>query len=85
MKNINTDKLITSCDILQKYTVPFVDGCLHSSVKAFDACMRAFDRDILPAEAITFKVYLAAPVDSYGEATFYRDGRMEIRRSPSTI
>ena len=84
MLSINTDKLITSCDILQKYTV-LKEGCLHSSVKAFDACMRAFDRDVLPAEAITFRVYLAAPVDSYGEATFYRDGRMEIRRSPSTI
>ena len=84
MKNINTDKLITSCDILQKHTV-LKEGCLHSSVKAFDACMRAFDRDVLPAEAITFRVYLAAPVDSHGEATFYRDGRMEIRRSPSTI
>lgn len=76
---INIDKLIQSCDTLQKHTA-LMDGCLHSSVRCFDACMRAFDRKVLPAEAITFKVYLSYPVDSYGEATIHRDGRMEIRR-----
>lgn len=80
MKNINIDKLIESCNILQRHTDPFMEGCLHSSVKAFDACMRAFDRKVLPAEAVTFKVYLSYPVSSYGEATIHRDGRMEIRR-----
>ena len=80
MNNIDIEKLIKNCDILQKYTVPFKDGCMHSSVRCFDACMRTFDREVLPAEAITFKIYLAAPVNAYGKATFYRDGKMEIRR-----
>lgn len=80
MKNINIDRLIESCDLLQHRTI-LAEGCMHSSVRCFDACMRAFDREVLPAEAITFKVYFNAPIMAYGEATIYRDGRMEMRRA----
>ena len=80
MTNINIDKLIESCDILQRHTDAFVEGCVHGSPKVFRACMTNFDREVLPAEAVTFRVFLSYPVASYGEATIHRDGTMEIRR-----
>lgn len=76
--NINIDKLIENCDLLERRTLPD-KGCMSSSVRCFDACMRAFDCAV-PAEAVTFKVYLGMQVMAYGEATIHRDGRMEMRR-----
>lgn len=78
MANINITALINSCDRLQRLTC-WAEGCMHSSARCFDACMRMFDRKDLPAEAVTFKVYLNAPVMKYGEATIHSDGRMELR------
>lgn len=77
MTTINIHGVIAACDTLQRRTVR-ADGCMHSSVRCFNACMRAFDCK-LPAEAVTFRIYLNAPVMKYGEATIYRDGRMEMR------
>ena len=74
---INTDQLIRSCDLLQQRTISLA-GYMHTSSRCFDACMRAFDNSKLPANAITFKVYLNAPIMRPGEATLYRDGRMEM-------
>lgn len=76
MNNINIDRLIESCDTLQRRTCT-AEGCMSSSVRCFDACMRAFD-NALPAQAITFRVFLNAPVMKYGEATIYMDGHMEM-------
>lgn len=76
--DIDIDNLIKSCDLLQQRTISCA-GYMHSSVRCFDACMRAFDRKALPAEAITFAVYFNAPVMKPGKATIYRDGRMEMR------
>lgn len=78
MTNADIDRLLKSCDALQRRTA-YAEGCMSSSARCFDACMRAFDRKTLPANAVTFRVYLNAPVMKYGEATIYRDGRMEIR------
>lgn len=75
---INIDNLIKSCDLLQQRTIPCA-GYMHSSVRCFGACMRAFDRKACSAESITFAVYFNAPVMKPGEATIYRDGRMEMR------
>jgi len=78
MISINIERLIKSCDALQRRT-SIADGCMHSSARCFDACMRAFDRKDLPTEAVTFRIFLNVPVMQYGEATIYRDGRMEMR------
>ena len=82
MTHINIDRLISSCDDLQRRTI-YAAGCMHSSARAFDACMRAFDRADLPAEAVTFRVFLNAPVMEYGEITIHRDGCMETRLAQS--
>lgn len=78
MTNINIDRLIESCDALQRRTC-YHDGCMHVSSKCFMACLRAFEDKALPAEAITFRVFLNVPVMRFGEATIHRDGSMEIR------
>lgn len=75
--NINIDGVIAACDTLQRRTIP-TKGCMHSSVRCFDACMRAFDSK-LPAEAVTFRIFLNAPVMKPGEATIHRDGCLEMR------
>ena len=75
---INIDKLIENCDLLQRRTI-YAKDCMHVSAKCFDACMRAFDRKTLPAEAVTFRVFFNTPVMKPGEATIHRDGRMEMR------
>lgn len=77
MTNINTDKLIHSCVTLS-HRICTIEGGFHSSSWIFDQCMRVFDRVNLPAEAITFRVYLNAPVMKYGFATIHRDGSMEL-------
>lgn len=77
MTTIDIDRLIDSCDALQRRTTA-EPGYMHSSCRCFDACMRAFDCRV-PAEAITFSIFLNAPVLKPGEATIYRDGHMEMR------
>jgi len=78
MTAINIERLIEACDTLQRRTT-YAEGCMHTSARCFDACMRAFDCKALPAEAVTFRIFLNAPVLQYGEATIHRDGRMEMR------
>ena len=74
MININIDSIINACDTIQRRTAPS-QGCMHSSVRCFDACMRAFGCKP-PAESITFRIFLNAPVMKYGEATISRDGAL---------
>lgn len=83
MTNSTIDNLLNSCDRLQRYTLPGEpgEGLMHSSVKCFNACMRAFDRKGLTPESITFRVYFKAPVNAYGFAAIHRDGTMEMRTS----
>ena len=75
---LNVSRLIEACDTLQRRT-QYAEGCLSSSVRAFNACMRAFDRKEGAVEAITFKVFFTAPVMQYGVATIWRDGTMAMR------
>ena len=77
MTNSTIDNLLNSCERLQRYTLPG-EGLMHSSVKCFNACMRAFDRKGLTPESITFRVYFNAPVNAYGYAKIHRDGTMEM-------
>lgn len=76
MTNEAIDKLIKSCDELQRRTTPAGPEYMASSTRCFDACMRAFEGSAV--EAITFRIYLNAPVSKPGFAKIYRDGRMEM-------
>lgn len=78
MTNEAIDKLIKSCDTLQRRTTPAGPEYMASSVRCFDACMRAFDRQDSAVESITFRVYMNAPVSKPGFAKIHRDGRMEM-------
>lgn len=69
--------LIELCDKLQQVTIG-TRGYMHSSCRCFDACMRAFDTDRLPAEAITFRVYFNVPVMKKGFARIHNDGTMQM-------
>lgn len=77
--NINISAVITACDTLA-HRIITIGGERHGSSFIFNQCMRAFDRKTLPAQAITFSVFLNAPVMADAEATIYNDGRLEIRR-----
>lgn len=77
MTQLNTSAVIEACDTLS-HRIITVGGKYHGSVFLFDQCMRAFTGK-LPAEAITFSVFINAPVMKDGEATIYRDGRLEMR------
>lgn len=81
MTNINIDRLLEACDSLQRRTIP-AKGCLHSSVKAFNACMRAFDDPAV--EAVTYLVHFNAPVLLPGVATIWRDGHMAMHTGEPT-
>ena len=83
MTNTNIDKLLDNCQLLQNRTI-YAEGCMHSSTRCFDACMRAFDAKV-PAQSITFKIYFNAPILAESEATFYRAGRMEMKLTPPTL
>lgn len=78
MTNIHIDKLINSCDTLA-HRITTIGGEFHGASWIFNQCMRAFDNDALPAQAITFSVFINAPVMKAGEATIHRDGRLEMR------
>lgn len=77
MTAINISGVINACDTLS-HRIITVGGEHMGSVFLFDKCMRAFDCK-LPAEAITFSVFFNTPVMKAGEATIYRDGRLEMR------
>lgn len=75
--NIDVSAISEACDTLAQRVIT-VEGGHHGSTFLFDQCMRAFDAK-LPAEAITFSVFINAPVMKDGVATIHRDGRLEMR------
>ena len=77
MTNINIDAIISACDTLARRVIT-VEGEYRGSSFLFNQCMRAFDAK-LPAQAITFSVFIGAPVMAQGEATIHRDGRLYMR------
>ena len=78
MTQLNISAVLTACDFVASKIVT-IEGEYHGSTWLFNQCMRAFDHKALPAEALTFSVFLNAPVMANGEATIHRDGRTEIR------
>ena len=75
MTDINYDMIAFSCDRLQHMTT-WKDGHKLSSVRAFDACMRAFDNKALPARAITFSVcFYDTNIKGDGFFRIYRNGK----------
>lgn len=72
MTSINTDNIIKACDTIADRVTNI------SSVRLFDSCMRAFT-GTPKAEAVTFSVFINAPVCKWGEATIHNDGAFELR------
>ena len=66
-----------ACDKVQRRTI-FADGCSHSSIRLFDASMRAFDAKPA-ANFMSFRVFWGSPVMKEGTATIWRDGRLECQ------
>ena len=72
----NTDEIIEACDkVARRCTM--IAGGYHGSAWLFDKVMRAFDFE--PCEAVTYEVYINAPVMRPGEITIHRDGNLEMR------
>lgn len=78
LENINIDGVYEACRLVDLRTIN-AKGYAHGRTFFYDQCMRAFDCKALPAEAITFSVYLNAPIMAAGEATIHRDGSFEMR------
>jgi len=78
MTELNVQAVIEACDTLAR-RITEVGGKHHGAPWLFDQCMRAFDSKALPAEAITFSVFINSPVMKPGEATIHRDGWLEMR------
>lgn len=74
----NTDNIITACDNIARHCTEIGDG-RHGSAWLFDKVMRVFDFE--PTEAVTYRVYINAPVMSEGTVTIHRDGSYEIRKA----
>ena len=77
MTNINTSKLIESCDLLSQRCTQIADTH-HGSSWLFDKMMRAFEASSA-CTSITIPVFINAPVMGKGEATIGRDGSLIMR------
>jgi len=71
---LNIDKLIATCDTIQRRTI-YAQGYAHTSSRIFDSCMRLFDCEC-PAQAVTLRVFFNAPVMRPGTVTIGRDGSL---------
>lgn len=76
MAHTNTSAIIEACDKAAQRTIT-IAGKHHGSAWLFDQVMRAFD--FPPTEAVTYDVFINAPVMKPGTVTIYRDGSMEMR------
>lgn len=77
MTDRQIDSILKACDTVAR-RVSLIGGEFHGSAFLFDKCMRAFT-GTLPAEAVTFSVFINTPVMKPGEATIHNDGRIEMR------
>ena len=77
--SLNTEEIIRACYFLS-HKIVSVEGIHSGSIFQFlfNQCMMVFTNKNLPAEAITFSVYFNVPVMKDGEATIYRDGKLEM-------
>lgn len=78
MTQLNITAVADACDKLAHRIIE-VEGTRHGAAFLFDQCMRAFDNKALPANSITFSVFIDYPVMKPGEATIHRDGTLEMR------
>lgn len=78
MTNINTEKLITACDMVAQKCVT-IGGKRHGSAWLFDQLMRAFTSPAV--DSVTYSVYLNAPLMCEGEAEINRHGDLILRRA----
>lgn len=74
---LDIDAILKACDTLPRRVIT-IEGGYHGSTFLFDQCMRAFNANP-PAEAITFSVFINAPVMKPGTATIHRDGQLEMQ------
>lgn len=72
MTDTNLTTIIEACDKVARRITNI------SSCRLFYSCMKAFE-GTPKAEAVTFSVFLNAPVMRWGEATIHNDGRVEMR------
>lgn len=77
---LNYDAIYRAAKTLANRVLPFQDGCIAGETRIFTACMRMFDAK-LPAKAVTFQVFYAAPINHIGYATISRDGELVCRLS----
>jgi len=77
MADINIDGIINASDSLA-HKIITIGGQRKGSSYIFNQCMRAFDHPALPAQSITFSVFLNAPVMKDAEATIDRAGNLTI-------
>ena len=75
MSNINISALLNASATLA-HRITRMEGGAHGSAWIFNQCMRAFDRNELPAQAVTFTVFYNAPVMRGGIATIDRGGNL---------
>jgi hypothetical protein len=74
--DLDIQAILKACDTLARRVIT-IEGGYHGSTFLFDQCMRAFDAK-LPAEAVTFSVFINTPVMLPGSATIHRDGKLEM-------
>ena len=72
----NTQGILADCDKVARRCTTIAGG-YHGSAWLFNQVMRAFD--FPPTEAVTYEVFINAPVMKPGEVTIHRDGHMEMR------
>lgn len=72
MTDANLTAIIEACDkVARRITNIPSHRMLYNCMKAFEGTLKA--------EAVTFSVFLNAPVMRWGEATIHNDGRVEMR------
>ena len=76
MYGVNFIELDKNVKLLERRTIPH-KGCIFGACRTFNTIMRAFSNKSL--EAITYMVFLNAPIMKFGTVTFYRDGNMTMR------
>ena len=77
MKNMDILGIIEAADKIARRCVT-ICNTYHGSAWLTDKVIRFFESERC-ANAITFPVYINAPVMQNGEATIYRDGAFEMR------
>lgn len=77
MKNVNIAGIITATDTIA-YKSTTIGGKRHGASWLFDKVMRAFSCDMV--EAVTYEVFLNAPIMKPAFATIHRNGDFEISK-----